>query len=56
MDYYLNATLIYKHIVTVLAFHVTCSHALAWASIGGVERQNPSIYTNQSFVNNLFFS
>ena len=31
---------------------VTCTSA---ASIGGVERQNPSIRTNQSFVNNLFF-
>jgi hypothetical protein len=35
--------------VTVLG-HVTWSRALAWASIGGVERQNPSICTNRSFV------
>ena len=41
--------------VTVLAFYVTWSRALARASIGGVERQNPSICTNRSFVNNLFF-
>ena len=46
---------IYKNCVTVLAFYVTWSRALARASIGGVERQNPSICTNWSFVNNLFF-
>jgi hypothetical protein len=27
---------------------VTCSHALAWASIGGVERQNSSICINRN--------
>jgi hypothetical protein len=32
--------------ITVLAFYVTWSHALARASIGGVERQNPSICRN----------
>jgi hypothetical protein len=41
--------------VTVLAFYVTWSRALARAGIGGVERQNPSICKNRSFVNNLFF-
>jgi len=41
--------------VTVLAFYVTWSRALARASIGGVERQNLSICKNRSFVNNLFF-
>ena len=41
--------------VTVLAFYITWSRALARASIGGVERQNPSICTNRSFINNLFF-
>jgi len=41
--------------VTVLAFYVTWSRALARAGIGGVERQNSSICTNRSFVNNLFF-
>jgi hypothetical protein len=41
--------------VTVLAFYVTWSRALARAGIGGVERQNPSICRNRSFVNNLFF-
>jgi hypothetical protein len=30
---------------------VTCTSA----TTGGVERQNPSICTNRSFVNNLFF-
>jgi hypothetical protein len=39
----------------VLAFYVTWSRALARAGIGGVERQNPSICMNRSFVNNLFF-
>jgi hypothetical protein len=32
--------------ITVLAFYVTWSRALARASIGGVERQNPSIRMN----------
>jgi len=40
--------------ITVLG-HVTWSCALARARIGGVEQQNLSICTNQSFVNNLFF-
>ena len=44
----------FLHIVTALG-HVTWSRALARASIGGVEWQNPSICTNRSFVNNLFF-
>jgi len=45
----------YLGFVTVLAFYVTWSRALARAGIGGVERQNPSICTNRSFINNLFF-
>jgi hypothetical protein len=53
IDFLFSCTTLYS--VTILAFYVTWSRALARASIGGVERQNLSICINRSFVNNLFF-
>ena len=41
--------------VTVLAFYVAWSRALARASIGGVGRQNSVFIYKPNLVNNFFF-